>query len=217
MSDSDLCYKSCGNYIVTMTKLPDTITNESRTGIVDPMHAKFRADKLLVVTIEHKLTGESIKRIQNTSYCHKIWYDVSMIVDVSDYDQDPNEVCSTGIHYFLSREAAFYWDNNIENGPVRAWYSNGQVREEYTLVAGKMHGTCRRWHFNCKPRQDCNYVAGKLHGHYQFWYYTGQKRRDCHYINDKLHGHYQSWYQNGEQCEDTIYVNGWIASIEAHG
>ena len=33
MSDIDLCYKSCGDFIVTMKKLPDTVTNESRKEI----------------------------------------------------------------------------------------------------------------------------------------------------------------------------------------
>jgi hypothetical protein len=29
----EICYKSCGNYILTLQKLPDTITNESRSGV----------------------------------------------------------------------------------------------------------------------------------------------------------------------------------------
>ena len=57
-SSSSQCYKKCGDYIVTMKKLPDTITNESRRNVVDPLYAKFRADKLMVVSIEHKDTGE---------------------------------------------------------------------------------------------------------------------------------------------------------------
>ena len=116
MSDIDLCYKRCGDYIVTMKKLPDTICNESRKGIVDPLHAKFRADKLLVVSIEHKLTGNKINRIQNTTYHNQIWYEVSKEVSVTDYNQDLDEVCAPGIHYFLSRDAAFYYNDMVRDG-----------------------------------------------------------------------------------------------------
>ena len=163
MSDSDLCYKSCGEYIVTMKKLPDTQTNESRKDVVNTRCAKFRANKLLVVDIQHKHTGEKIDRIQNTSYQGRtIWYIKSEVITVSDYDQDLDRVCTTGIHYFLSRERAFYWDLKVQNGPYRNWHENGQKKEECTYQEGKLHGPFQSWYSNGKKREECTYKEGKL-------------------------------------------------------
>ena len=178
-SDSDLCYKSCGDYIVTMKKLPDTITNESRKGIVDPLHAKFRADKLLVVSIEHKETGERIDRIQNTSYKgNQIWYEVLKEASVIDYDPDPDQVCAPGIHYFLSRDAAFYWENPVEDGFYRSWYENGQKREECTYVNGMWHGIYQSWRNNGHKLEECTYVKGILNGHAKHWSMDGQRHSE---------------------------------------
>ena len=53
-NDSSYVFKSCSrDWIVVLQKLPDTITNESRS-VVDLNCAKFRANKLFVVDIIHK-------------------------------------------------------------------------------------------------------------------------------------------------------------------
>ena len=182
--DSDLCYKSCGNYIVTMKKLPDTVTNESRKDVVDPIHAAFRADKLLVVSIEDKITGKTIDRIQNTSYQNKkIWYEASKEVIEPDYYQDLDEVCAPGIHYFLSRESAFNW-YNCNDGPHQNWHENGQKRNEYARVNGVLHGC------------------------YRSWYTNGQICEKCTYVNEVLDGLCQSWYSNGALWEESTYHDG---------
>ena len=212
MSDSDLCYKSCGDYIVTMKKLPDTVTNESRKGVSDPLHAKFRADKLLVVRIEHKTTGKRIDKIQNTSYKYnQIWYEVLKEVSVPDYDPDHNQVCASGIHYFLSRDAAFYWNidqTNDNDGIYRSWFDNGQYGVECTYIGGKLHGSYQSWYYHGQKDVECNYVSGERHGSYQTWYDNGRKKQRCSYINGSLHGRYQDWYSNGRKKLKCTYING---------
>ena len=213
MYDTDICYKSCGDYIVTMKKLPDTVTNESRKDVVDPLHAKFRADKLLVVNIEHKITGKMIDRIQNTSYQNKhVWYEVSKEVSAPDYYQDLDEVCAPGIHYFLSRDAAYYWIFRIKDGLMRSWHDNGQIAEECTYVDGKEHGLYQSWHENGQKMNECTFVHGEEHGLYQSWYKNGQLEDEWTYVNGILNGLYQSWYENGQKMEECTYVDG-----EEHG
>ena len=215
MSDTDLCYKSCGDYIVIMKKLPDTICNESRKGIVDPPHAKFRANKRLVVSIEHTITGKKIKRIQNTSYEDKqIWYEESKKVSASDYNSDLNKVCTSGIHYFLSRDAAFYWKNAQTsdagklNGPYKTWYHNGQKCVEYTYVDGKLDGSHQRWYQNGQKLKEYAYVMGELDGPYKSWYHNGQKEMESAYVMGKSDGPYKAWYQNGQKEIEIAYVMG---------
>ena len=215
MSDSDLCYKSCGDYIVTMKKLPDTITNESRKGIVDPLHAKFRADKLLVVSIEHKSTGKCIDKIQNTTYIgRQIWYEESKKVSVSDYYQGEDEVCVPGIHYFLSRDAAFYWDNKtIRNGPFRSWYHNGQPYEEYTYLNGILHGSYHCWYDNGNTNKECSYLNGYINGSYRTWYNNGHKCMECSYLNGNMNGLYRIWYTNGHLQQECSYLDGYLNGL----
>ena len=155
MSDSDTCYTCCGDYIVTMKKLPDTVTNESRKDVVDPLHAKFRANKLLVVSIKHLITGKKIDRIQNMSYQNKkIWYEASKEVIEPDLDK-------VGINYFRSREAAFYWQNDqIKDGLMRAWHDNGQIDEECPIVNGKVHGLYRSWYESGQKRNETMFING---------------------------------------------------------
>jgi len=95
--DSTYVFKSCGNYLVVLEKLPDTITNESRSDISDHMHAKYRANKLRVILIVNKFDpSDIINEIQNTYYKHnKITYEKDKIVEVYDYDLDLNKVCTS--------------------------------------------------------------------------------------------------------------------------
>ena len=225
-TDSDLCYKSCGDYIVTMKKLPDTITNESRKGIVDPLYASFRANKLLVVSIEHKnvYTWSRINKIQNTSYPNKrIWYEVSKEVYEPDYCRDLNKVSASGIHYFRSRDAAFYWKNYdngqkmtecaIVDGHSREWHHNGQISKTCDFHDGKLHGPYRSWYNNGQKWHEHTYIHGRIYGPYQVWYGNGHQSIKCTYVNGKLHGLYQSWYDNGQKWEECTYRNGMMHGL----
>ena len=211
MTDSDLClcYKSCDNFIVTMKKLPDTTCNESRKGVVDPLHAAFQADKLMVVSIEHKETGLMIWQIKNTIYkACQIWYKISTEVSVPNYDKNPDNIHAPGIHYYLSREAAFYSGYcHIENGPYLSWDNNGQKMEECMYLNGKRHGVCQCWDKYGQKATECTYLNGKLHGHYINWY-NGNKDTECTFINDLRHGLYQSWNKYGQKIEECTYTHG---------
>ncbi len=151
-----------------MKKLPDTRTNETRSGVVDKKHAKFRADKLFVCSIEHEMTGEKIDKIENTFYKDKkVCYNVSQEVSVENYDIDHDIVCSTGIHYFLSRESAFYWNIlKVRDGPYHYWNKNGQKLKECTYKNGKKHGLYRKWDKNGQKETECTYQNGALNGRY---------------------------------------------------
>ena len=60
-------FKRCGDYLVYLQKLPDiTITNENRESLKDvlkeqKLHTKYRANKLLVLKIEHLWEKEKEK------------------------------------------------------------------------------------------------------------------------------------------------------------
>ncbi len=208
-TDTDLCYKKCGNYIVKMKKLPDTRTNETRTGVIDRKHAKFRADKLFVVSIEHETTGEKIDEIENTFYEEKVCYIVSQEVSVEDYDPDLNRVCTTGIHYFLSRESAFYWNiAKVKDGQYYKWYENGQKNEECTYRDGVKHGPYHSWYENSQKEEECTYINSEKHGLYRSWYKNGKKMEECTLNNGVIDGKYYRWLKSGQKVEECTYQYG---------
>ena len=208
MSNDALCYKSCCDYIVTMKKLSDTVCNESRENVFDPLYAKFRADKLLVVCIKHKKSGKTIDKIQNTSYYEQIWYEVSKKVSVTNYCGDINKICAPGIHYFLSLERALHWDSKPINGSYRRWYDNGAKLENATYTNGDLNGLYQLWYCDGKKREECMYYRGVRHGQFQKWYITGQIQEKTTYVNKQVHGLYESWYIDGNKKQKCMYANG---------
>ncbi len=100
-------YKACKNSIVTLELLSDSITNEDRDGVVDSNSAKFRTNKARVVTIVNPLTGEKMDK-DRSIHDSTFIYTVGNIVR-GRFDSNINEVCSSGIHYFKTYDAALDW------------------------------------------------------------------------------------------------------------
>ena len=161
MEDSSYVYKSCGNYIVTLQKLSDTVTNESRYSVMNRETAKYRTNKLKVISIQNKDNPkETLGLIENTSFSKKMTYRVNKIVSVDDFNMDLEKVCSTGIHYFLDRDCAYYWEKEITDGKWINWYENGNKMSEGNYVAGNQDGKWIEWYENGNNRER-NYVAGR--------------------------------------------------------
>ena len=138
-------YKACGKSIVTLQLLPDSVTNESREGVINPDYAKFRTNKAQVISMIDPFTKEEITE-DRSIYDPKFIYKIGKIVKVTTFDNDINEVCAPGIHYFKTYETAVSWyfrGKNIipPDGTWRWWYGNGQLKSEGTYKNGKLDGT----------------------------------------------------------------------------
>jgi antitoxin component YwqK of YwqJK toxin-antitoxin module len=140
--------------------------NESRTDVKNPKYAKFRADRVKVICIFSKLNPNiKINAIENTSYKKRnLTYIVGRYIGVSNYDNNLNNVCAPGIHYYKSVEAAFYHEityNTIYTGKYCVWLDDGSKYAEYNFVDGKQHGIYTEWYEN---------------GHYVEWSEDGTVR-----------------------------------------
>ena len=112
-----IVFKRCGDYLVYLQKLPDiTITNENRESLKgiskeQKLHAKYRANKLLVLKIEHLWKEEKekdknlipipifINEIKNTLFFKKqLTYKVGEIIEELKFDKNLEKICSQGIH-----------------------------------------------------------------------------------------------------------------------
>lgn len=165
--NADLAYKACKNSIITL-KITGK-TNEKREGVVDPLHAKFRTASAYVVDIENFKTNEKMSEdvsIHDSTFVYKVGEEVK----VCDYDEDIDEICSPGIHYFKTREVAESWFLNRDpfhldhpyNGLYRRWYSTGRLEIECTYKDGKKDGLYRQWTFEGHIWSELNYKNGIL-------------------------------------------------------
>ena len=66
-----------------------------------------------------------------------------------------------------------YVDGMLE-GVVKAWYSNGQLRQESTFVAGKREGLATEWTLAGDKRAELNFKAGKRDGEATVWQRDGR-------------------------------------------
>jgi hypothetical protein len=204
----EICYKSCDNYLLTLQKLHDTITNESRSDVSDSRYAKFRANKLKVIRIEDKDSGKQIDSVENSCYQQsKILYQINKTVVVPDYNLDLDVICTTGVHYFKDREVAWQWQKEIVTGKKTNWYANGQKMKEGTYINGKLEGNYTMWHDNGQKLSEYTYLNDVMNGSYNGWYENGQKSFECTYLNGNLAGLYKSWYDNGQKLSEYTYLN----------
>jgi antitoxin component YwqK of YwqJK toxin-antitoxin module len=174
-------------WVIVMKKTKNTRTNEARMDVADPRHAKFRANELKVIKIFNKNNPKLTKRFVVNKYKERILkYMVGKVVKIDDYDENIEEVCSKGIHYFKTLETAYYY---------------GDMQKNYTGI-----WTC--WHDNGKKASDGYYVNGKQSGQWICWYDNEKKSTEGCYINGEKTGRWVYWYANGDKMYEDSYVNG---------
>jgi hypothetical protein len=147
-------FKRCSDYIVIL-KQPneDFKCNEMRKDIVNKKYAKFRCNKALVIDIIH---SETLTHI----------YEVDKVVLPDFYDLDIDEVCTHGIHYFLSLEPAYHYDTyyhymTIGYCTFSQWYSTGQKQVELQYLDGKFHGKYITWYQDGTIKSETNFKNGE--------------------------------------------------------
>lgn len=139
-SDESYVYKLCYSttnqktWIVIMQKLKETKTNEERKRVYEKMLAKFRADKLKVIEIFNAIDpDETTTMIVNRFNKKTLTYEVGKIVEADKYDENIDKVCSGGVHYFKSLDAAFYFNRPLA-GCTGYWFDiNGDGGIDYVL------------------------------------------------------------------------------------
>jgi hypothetical protein len=209
---NDVVYKSCGEWIVIMKKFPETVTNETRSGVKNRSYGKFRANLLFVVQIVNKIdSNKTIDSIQNTFYDEKITYVVDQEIFVENFDMDLDTVCSTGIHFFNTYAAAFFFEFDLiknYSGQFYSWCDNGNVTCKGNYLNGKKSGLWIYYNDYGQLLSEYNYVNGKLSGLWFDWYLNGKKRLEQNYLNGVKMGPVMTWFHNGTKCCEGNYSNG---------
>jgi len=141
-----LYYKSCGEYIVILKKCINTKCNENRLNLYDIENASYRANKMLVYDIIHKLDNTKyINKIYNTIFPNKILYEKYKIIECDDYDENSNTIYTTGIHYYKNFTRALYEESEILTKLLYTGYfieydAYGQKIQEGNYINGNKTG-----------------------------------------------------------------------------
>jgi antitoxin component YwqK of YwqJK toxin-antitoxin module len=226
-----IVFKRCGEWLVYLEKMENTITNEERPSLEkekvmeeEKLHAKYRGNTFLVVWIEHlweENKGELLtcNEIQNTYYKKKIiTYRTGEIIEEPEFDLiNPDKCCSRGIHYFLDKDTAKnYLKSGISlhiDGTYYEYYENGKIFKKYTYINGKREGDYIKNFDDGTPYISCNYHLNKKNG-IQTIYYEGcsKIKSTTNYEGGKKEGQeleYSSYYVNSIIIiADKNYVNG---------
>lgn len=143
VSNIKYVWKSCKrDWIIIMEKMNDTIKNETRL-VYNSDYAKYRANKLKVICIFNKFDPNiTLSEIENKYKNFIVNYIVGEVVYADSYDENINNICSSGIHYFKTIEPAFYFDLRMEmiDGTWIGWFSDGQKWLEGIYINGKQCG-----------------------------------------------------------------------------
>jgi antitoxin component YwqK of YwqJK toxin-antitoxin module len=201
--------KSFGKRVVITLEIPeDAITNVKRTNIVHAETAKYRTMKAKVIKIEDS-DGKTYNEAVSFNYDkNSLTYTLDEELVCHDFDMNLEDVCSKGIHFFLTKQMAETFQlDKLENGVLTDYYENGVKSHEETFVNGVKHGLTTYWNKNGIKEMEISYVNGICERGTQ-WYENGVKKSEQMETNGKLHGLYIHWHDNGNKCQETTYVDG---------
>jgi len=206
-----LRYKACRNSIVTLVLLNNTMTNEKRDWVVDDRYAKFRCNRVKVISIKNIKTGEKMEK-DISIYNGEFVYNAGKVIKTY-FDENMNAVCAEGIHYFKTKEAALSWfysqqDKYFPDGKQTTWYENGQKKLEGTVKDGIRDGKWISWHENGHKYYEGAYKGLEKDGKWTEWWYNGYKLSEGTYKDGYKNGKWIDWHENGYTKLETTYKDG---------
>jgi len=201
-------YKAAGNYIITLQIDPDGENNLDRDGVVDKNYAKFRCREAQVVKIKSKFGKETLDSIESDYHKGFIYKVGEKVVEPSYNEKYKNNVCGDGIHFYLSKEAAYYHRLYGINGLIKDFYPSGQLSQQGVWKNLNPDGEWLCYHENGVLQEKNIYQNGNLHGLHQTWYNNGKQAEITNYIDGKKHGLSRKWHNNGQLKLWDIYKDG---------
>jgi antitoxin component YwqK of YwqJK toxin-antitoxin module len=233
-NNPDYVYKMCidkdnNPWFVVLKKCADTLTNESRE-VDDSNHAKYRANHLLVVDIFNpdnpNITSEKIRH-KSRHYLGleptKIVYEKGQIIKADSFNKNIYYVCTNGIHFFKTPNAAFFW-REIPKNFTGKWckrYDDGSNLSKCDIVDGLVHGKQTIWwesyrikgkkygkdhtySVNGSIKSFCEYFRGEKHGECISYNTDGKIIKYCQYSYGKKSGRYIEWPSEQDKIRDKV-------------
>ena len=172
-------YKSADNYIIEL-HIDTLVANNLNRIVIDKNHAKYRCKQACVVKIYNKFTNEEINYVKS-DYNPSVIYKKGKYITIAEYDNDINKICTHGIHFYLTKEAAYFHnidEKMILDGEYKIWFDNGLLCKRYNYVNGKKEGLYESFYDNGQILDRCNYINGKKEGLHEIWNNNGQIQKN---------------------------------------
>lgn len=210
-------YKKCrDNKIVELEILGQN--NENRPDIYDKNFAKMRCSKARVLKI-YDMFDESLK--YDTAFSMRcidsdFAYKVGKIVEPDYYDSTIETVCTNGIHYFLTKEAAFgygfreYLLAHTYTGEIVDYFDDGRIHYRYNYVNGLLEGIVIGYFQNGEIDFQQRYEKDKLNGISEVYHFLAPHfvSRRISFKNGVKDGIFESFYENGKIEKRGNYKDG---------
>ena len=158
--------------------------NEKRESIADKRYAKFRANKVKVLEIYNAQDSTITHNEAQSLFDSNVKYVVNDIVKPDSYHPDPENVCSNGIHYYLTEEAAYHWESRSD-GLIKTFYDDGTIKCEREMRNNKVNGSYTTFYNNGNVFEKMNFENGHLHGPYEQWSVEGKKIAESKFNYDR--------------------------------
>lgn len=187
--------------LITLEIPDDAVTNMGRKDIVNKQTAKHRTNKAIVRQITDALGNkyEVAYSINNK----KLTYKLGEVIEEPEFNMDMEEVCASGIHFFLEKECAeLYYTYSLKDDIWKSWYDNGQLYREtrYNNEEDKL----KVWYKNGNLEYEYNYKIEKENR----WYEDSNPMYEYNYKNGEKNGVQREWYKNGQMFCEHNYENG---------
>jgi hypothetical protein len=130
------CKNSNRSYdcLVIMKKPENFKCNELRPSVHNKNFAKFRCNGLITVAIYDLNLKKFISTLDHKLeliYSYYATYKVGTLTEPDNYVEDISVVCASGIHYFLSLEAALSYNDglvqHLKDGKIDLYDDDGQI------------------------------------------------------------------------------------------
>ncbi len=133
-------FKRCSIYIVVLEKpIENFKCNESRNNVEDANYAKFRGNFFIVKDIINGETYEHIEKITHRNwFCSPTVYEVGKETFPDSFNENLNEICTHGIHYFLTLLAAYSYEYLPQNGIWHCFGDSGKLECKGGFINGKL-------------------------------------------------------------------------------
>jgi antitoxin component YwqK of YwqJK toxin-antitoxin module len=95
-----------------------------------------------------------------------------------------------------------------QNGDIKNYYENGQLKDEGNLESGQKNGIWRTYFDNGNIETERNYIKGKENGKAKGWYENGELAFEADKKDDLPHGLVINYHKNGILEVQITYVEG---------
>jgi antitoxin component YwqK of YwqJK toxin-antitoxin module len=132
--------------------------------------------------------------------------------DFKDFNIDisliPNDTINSNDKK-LSLVNGIYWYNNKKYaGIIIELYPNGNLKKQFSVYQGMLHGMYRSFYENKMPWEIRSYKNNLSTGkHFGYWPITGNPKFEYSYYEEKMEGLQKKWYPNGRPYLSLRYAN----------